>query len=134
MIKELRTISNETGNLTFYQLNEDIDFPITRQYYIYGVNKGEKRGFHAHKHLKQLLFCPYGSITILLFDGYEWKEVVLDKPNIALILYPCLWREMVWNIDNSVLCVSASEMYDEDDYIRDFDQFIKYMAEKRNNG
>lgn len=130
-IIDISTIKTDyEGKLSFFESNRDIHFEIKRFYYIHGVPKGIIRGKHAHKELKQLLFCPYGSITIKLHDGYIQKEVLLNDPGKGLCLEPGLWREMVWNVDNSVLCVAASDYYDETDYIRDWNEFLQYIERK----
>lgn len=105
----------------------DVHFPIKRIYYIYGVPENTQRGAHAHKALKQILFCPYGYVKILLDDGKKKSEILLDNPTKSLVLTPCVWRDMIWMQENSVLCVVVSDYYDEDDYIRDYQQFIQYI-------
>lgn len=122
-IKTRKTVSE--GNLGFFE-EADTNFQMKRFYYIYDVPAETQRGGHAHKKLKQLLFCPYGSIRIELDDGNERKAEILDNPEEGLLLEPGIWRDMYWNIDNSVLCVAASEEYDETDYIRDYDEFLKW--------
>lgn len=125
------------GNLSFIEAGIDTPFQINRIYYIYDVPAGTWRGGHAHKRLRQLLFCPNGSIEILLTDGKDHESVMLDRPNKALIIGPGLWRDMVWHTDRAVLCVAASEHYDETDYIRNYDAFIQYkemMKEDENDG
>lgn len=117
------------GNLSFLEAGVDTPFPINRIYYIYDVPVGTQRGGHAHKKLRQLLFCPNGTIEILLTDGDENVSVMLDRPNKALLIGPGLWRDMLWHTDRAVLCVAASEHYDEKDYIRDFEAFIQYKKE-----
>lgn len=123
---EVKTIETENlGKLSFFESNRDIPFEVRRVYYITNVPKNGKRGGHAHKNLRQILFCPYGSITIKLDDGKEKEEVILDNPNKGLVLTSKIWREMLWNIENSVLCVGAELYYDESDYIRDYNEFIE---------
>lgn len=125
---KLKTVATEReGTLSFFESKKDIGFEICRFYYIYGASIGVERGRHAHKNLSQLLICPYGSITIKLDDGNEKKEVILNQPDIALYLSPGIWREMIWNKDNSILCVAASDYYNEEDYIRDYSEFIRYI-------
>ena len=109
---------------------KDIPIEIRRVYYISGIHKGAKRGFHAHKRLKQLLFCPYGKINILLDDGSVKKNVLLSDSSLGLLIDEPIWREITWIKSNSVLCVVASEFYSEDDYIRNYDNFISY---RKNN-
>ena len=129
-IINLKTVSTSNlGSLSFFEAERDISFPIKRIYYIHGVPKNIQRGAHAHKLLKQLLFCPYGSVKILMDDGQEKSEVILDSPSKGLIITPCIWRDMLWLIENSVLCVAASDYYDENDYIRDYDEFIDWVQQ-----
>ena len=118
--------TNNEGQLSFFE-SKELGFEIRRIYYIYGVPQGVQRGGHAHKKLRQLLFCPYGSIKLILDDGYEKKEVILNNPSEGLLLEMGIWRDIYWLQDNSVLCVAASEYYDESDYIRDYDDFKKWV-------
>lgn len=129
-ITEIKTVETPgEGYLSFFEGNgRDFEFPIKRIYYIHGVDKGIKRGGHAHKKLKQVIFCPYGSIEILLNDGSTTESVLLDSPNKAIIIDTPLWREMVWNTPNSVLCVAASDFYDETDYIRNYKDYCEYIG------
>ena len=124
-IKTIKT--NGMGELSFFEAMKDVPFEIKRIYFITNVRKDIQRGGHAHKNLKQLLFCPYGNITIKLDNGYEKVEVVLDTPEKGLIVENNMWRDMLWNQDDSVLCVAANSYYDETDYIRDYDEFIKMV-------
>lgn len=117
------------GSLSFFE-EEDTNFQMKRFYYIYDVSEGTWRGGHAHKQLKQLLFCPYGSIRIELDDGVEKKIEILNNPEEGLLLEPGIWRDMYWQQDNSVLCVAASEEYDESDYIRDYNEFIQWRRKE----
>ena len=107
-----------------------LPFEIKRIYYIYEVPRGVMRGGHAHKKLRQLLWCPYGRIRIRLDDGHEKAEVLLDTPNKGLVVEHNMWREMLWEKENSVLCVAASEFYEESDYIRDYRQFLRFVREQ----
>lgn len=123
--------TNGLGNLSFLEAGTDTPFPINRIYYIYDVPEGTQRGGHAHKRLQQLLFCPNGVIEIILTDGKERVSVMLDQPNKALLIGPGLWRDMLWHTDGAVLCVAASEHYDETDYIRNYDAFLEYTAAQK---
>lgn len=115
------------GSLSFVEGEKDIPFCIRRIYYIYDVSEGIERGHHAHKLNHQLLFCPYGKIEIIVDDGNNKESVMLDDPSKGLILYPGLWREMIWHKKDSVLCVAASEYYDPDEYIRNYDEFLEFI-------
>lgn len=123
--------NDSKGGLSFFEGMKTVPFEIKRFYYIYGVSAGETRGFHAHKELKQLLFCPYGKIRINLDDGKNQEAIILENPSMGLLLEPGLWRTMDWLADNSVLCVAASEYYTEDDYIRNYKDFLAYISENR---
>lgn len=130
---ELKTIPNKDpqyGALSFLEGKRDIPFPIRRVYWITETEADLHRGFHAHKLNCQLLFCPHGKIDIVLDDG-ETKEVVtLEGPSKGLLLMPGMWREMIWRETGSVLCVLASEYYDPEEYIRNYDEFMKYKKKK----
>jgi dTDP-4-dehydrorhamnose 3,5-epimerase-like enzyme len=119
--------SNKLGSLSFFEANKDISFELKRIYYIYDVPKGTKRGKHAHKRLKQILWCPYGIIEVLLDNGHEKRTYMLDSPDKALLVPEGYWHDMIWYKDNSVLCVAASDYYDENDYIRSYSDFKKYV-------
>lgn len=118
------------GALSVFEGTHDLPFEIKRIYYIYGVKAGVKRGMHAHKALHQLLFCPYGAVEIELDDGSAKDRILLDDPSKGLVLYPGLWRNMYWKTDNAVLLVAASDYYDENDYIRDYDTFLDYYGKR----
>ena len=115
------------GELSFFEATHDLPFEIKRMYYISKVPEGTKRGFHAHKKLKQLLFCPYGRIQLILENNHGREEIELSDPSIGVVIEKPTWREMLWLQKNSVLCVAASEFYEIDDYIREYGEFKKYL-------
>ena len=125
-VKTIPTVN--AGELSFFEGIHDIPFDIKRMYYISKVPEGVRRGFHAHKNLKQLLFCPYGRIQLILDDGNRREEVELSDPSIGVVIDKPIWREMLWMEKNSVLCVAASEYYDVEDYIRDYEEFKTYVG------
>ena len=127
-IKTVTTVG--AGELSFFEASRDVDFEIKRIYYISKVPEGVRRGFHAHKRLKQLLFCPYGRIQLILENQNCREEIELADPSIGVIIEGAIWREMLWLQKDSVLCVAASEFYDECDYIRDYDEFKKYLEDQ----
>lgn len=130
----IKTVSTETlGSLSFFEATRDIPFEVRRIYYIYDAPKGTQRGGHAHRNLHQILFCPYGSIEIVLDDANSRESVMLDDPGKGLLIGPGLWREMIWHTDHAVLCVAASEFYDEHDYIRDYQDFLAYKKENHHD-
>ena len=118
-----------SGQLSFFEGEKNLPFAIKRVYYISNVPEGIRRGFHAHKELKQLLFCPYGEINIILDDGYRREEILLNDPSIGLLIEKPIWREMVWIKSYSVLCVAASNYYSEGDYIRNYGDFISFLKQ-----
>lgn len=124
---------DNAGELSFVEAGKDIPFAVRRLYWIYGAQQDTHRGFHAHTLNRQLLFCPYGSISIILDDGETKETILLDSPSEGLILTPGLWREIIWNASDSVLCVAASEYYDPDEYIRDYDEFLAYRKQLRDS-
>lgn len=124
-IKTIPTVN--AGELSFFEGTNDIPFEIKRIYFISKVPEGVRRGFHAHKNLKQILFCPYGKIQLILENQHSREEIELSDPSIGVVIEEPIWREMLWLQKDSVLCVAASEYYDPDDYIRDYDQFKNYI-------
>lgn len=117
------------GYLSFFEANKDIPFEIKRIYYTYGVPVNTKRGMHAHKKLQQVLWCPYGKIEVILDNGKKKESFLLDSPEKRLLVLKGFWHDMYWRKKNSVLCVAASDYYTEEDYIRDYDEFLKYVKE-----
>lgn len=121
------------GQLVALEMMEDIPFQIKRVYYIYNTLPGVHRGAHAHRSLEQILICVHGSCKVILDDGCERREVLLDKPTEGLYISSDIWREMYDFSEDAVLLVLASEHYDETDYIRNYQQFLK-MLEQRGQG
>lgn len=130
-IKELKIkkIQSPGGSLSFFEKNKEIDFDIKRIYYIYEFSKENRRGFHAHKELKQVMFCPHGKIQVEFTDGRIKQSYLLNDPTKILVIEKGYWREFVSLEEGSILCVGASDVYDEKDYIRDYDEYLKWEAE-----
>lgn len=123
-IVHIRTVPTvDAGELSFFEATHDVPFEFKRMYYISKVPEGTRRGFHAHKKLKQLLFCPYGRIQLILENKYGREEIELSDPSIGVVIEEPTWREMLWLQKDSVLCVAASEFYETEDYIRDYIEF-----------
>lgn len=118
---------DDRGQLVALEEIKDIPFKIKRVYYIYGTKEGVVRGHHAHKNLQQILVCVHGSCKIRLDDGVEKKIIPLEKPYEGLYVSNDMWREMFDFSPDTVLMVLASEVYDEADYIRDYDEFLKFV-------
>ena len=123
---------DERGSLIALEENKNIPFMVKRVYYMFDTKQGVHRGFHAHKTLKQILFCPSGACTILLDSGSEKGHVRLDKPTEGLYLESGIWREMYDFTPDAVLMVLASDYYDESDYIRDYSEFLNYINANKN--
>lgn len=121
---------DDRGQLVALEERKDIPFDIKRIYYIYDTLAGVRRGFHAHKNLQQILICVHGSCKIHLDNGFETEEVLLDKPTEGLYISNNMWREMYDFSPDAVLLVLASEHYDESDYIRNYDTFLKMVHNK----
>lgn len=123
---DLRKISDPRGNLTVIEGNGDIPFDIKRVYYLYDVPGGESRGAHAHKELCQLIVAASGSFTITLDDGFNKKSFNLKRSYYGLLVVPGIWRDLDDFSSGSVLLCLASEHYDEEDYIRNYNEFLDY--------
>ena len=115
------------GQLSVAELGCALPFVVRRVYWIHGTKPGVSRGFHAHKQLHQLCVCVSGSVRISLFDGRREESVVLDSSAKGLLIGPGLWREMHDFSPDCVLMVFADAEYDEADYIRDREQFIRHV-------
>ena len=119
---------DERGSLIALENDSNLPFEIKRVYYIFNTLDNVRRGFHAHKQLKQVLVCVSGSCSIHLDDGNGGvEEIVLDSPEKGLFIESNLWREMYDFSHDAVLLVMASEKYNEEDYIRDYFEFVKYV-------
>ena len=122
---------DDRGMLVALEEGKEIPFPVKRVYYMYDTVPGVRRGFHAHKCLEQILICIHGSCKIHLDNGKETEEVELNNPYEGLYIPNNIWREMYDFSPNAVLMVLASVIYDEADYIRSYDEFIKYVEGNR---
>ena len=121
----LPRIQDPRGNLTFIEGGSHVDFDIQRVYYLYDVPGGSSRGGHAHKALRQLIVAMSGSFDVLLDDGEEKRTFHLNRSYVGLYVCPMIWRELDNFSSGSVCMVLASNRYDESDYYRDYDQFLR---------
>lgn len=124
---ELPKIRDQRGNLTFIESNRHVPFDIRRVYYLYDVPGGETRAGHAHKALSSVIIAINGSFDVLLDDGIQKRTERLSKANEGLFIGPGIWRELENFTSGSVCMVVASELYDESDYFRDYDEFLRAM-------
>lgn len=122
-----KSLGDDRGSLVALEENNNVPFEIKRLYYIFNTKQGVARGFHAHKQLKQLAVCVSGSCRIILDNGKQKEEIVLDNPEIGLIIEDLTWREMHDFSADCVLLVLANDFYDEADYIRDYDEFLNVV-------
>ena len=114
------------GALTVVEQEKEVPFEIKRVYWTYDVPSGESRGGHAHKALRQLIVAMSGSFKVILDNGQERKEVLLNHPWEGLLITPGIWRTLEDFSSGAVCMVLASELYDETDYIYEYDEFVEY--------
>ncbi len=127
-IIELDRHHRERGNITVVENHLTVPFDTKRVYYLYDVPGGESRGGHAHRLLHQLIVAASGSFSVTMDDGRNRRRFFLNRPFHGLLVPPGLWRELDDFSSGSVCLVLASHPYDADDYIRDYDQFLKYKS------
>ncbi len=119
---------DERGQLVALEEYKEVPFKIKRVYYMYDMSPGIVRGRHAHKNLQQILICIHGSCKILLDNGNEKEVVLLEKPYEGLYVTNSMWHEMYDFSKDTVLMVLASDIYDENDYIRNYSEFLKFYG------
>lgn len=124
-------ITDPRGNLTVAQAHTDVPFAIKRAYWVYDVPAGECRGGHAHKLCKEVLIALSGSFHVTVDNGEEQKTVLLNHPYQGLLIDTDVWRTLDDFSSGAVCLVLASEPFDEDDYIREYDDFLRYLADKK---
>lgn len=127
-IINLPKIEDARGNLTFVEGGNHIPFDIKRVYYLYDVPGGSDRGAHAHRNLHQFMVAMSGSFDLTLSDGHEEKTFHLNRSYFGIYICPMMWRYLDNFSSGAVCMVMASAPYDESDYIRDHDQFIKEVC------
>lgn len=114
------------GNISVVENGKDIPFDVKRTYYLYDVPGGESRGGHAHKELSQLIVAASGSFTVTLDDGNVKRTFLLNRPYQGLYIVPGIWRTLDDFSSGSVCLVLASHKYDEEDYIRSYEEYLEY--------
>ncbi|NHN60118.1 MULTISPECIES: FdtA/QdtA family cupin domain-containing protein [Halorussus] len=123
---DLPKVADERGNLTFIEQNDHIPFGIKRVYYLYDIPGGESRGGHAHRELEQFIIAANGSFDLVLDDGTDRERIHLNRSYYGIYMPAGVWRELENFSSGSVCLVLASEHYDEDDYIRDYEAFVEW--------
>ncbi len=124
-IIDLPKITDPRGNLTFIEGERHVPFDIKRVYYLYDVPGGAERGGHAHRNLHQLIVAMSGSFDVVLDDGAERRRFHLNRSYYGLYVCPMIWRELDNFSSGSVCMALASNLYDEADYYRDYNEFVR---------
>ena len=124
---DLPKISERKGAITPIYGNQHVPFDVARVYYLYDVPGGESRGGHAHRELQQLIVSVMGAFDVVLYDGNERRRVHLDRAYTGLHVKRMIWRELDNFSSGGICLVLASHKYDESDYIRDYDEFLREM-------
>ena len=122
--------SDRKGNISVVENQVTIPFNVKRIYYLYDVPGGESRGAHAHRNLSQLLVAASGSFRVTLDDGLVKRSFILNRPYQGLYIKPGIWRDLDDFSSGAVCMVLASEVYQKEDYIRDYDEFIKFRNQE----
>ena len=125
VILPLNKIHNRAGNITIIEGTVSVPFDIRRVYYLYDIPGGEDRGGHAHRELHQLIIAASGSFNVVLDDGQNKKVVTLNRPDYGLLIVPGIWRELMEFSSGAITLVLASRVYDTNDYIRSYPEFLE---------
>jgi dTDP-4-dehydrorhamnose 3,5-epimerase-like enzyme len=125
---DFKSLGDDRGQLFSLEGNKNIPFDIKRIYYMYGMQSDVPRGFHAHKELQQVAICIKGSCKLVMDDGTTKEEVVIDTPNTGIVIDKLIWHEMHDFSENCILMVIASDLYDESDYLRNYDDFLSFLG------
>lgn len=125
---EFSAIIDPRGDLTALEYEKDIPFLIKRVYYLYNVPVGAERGGHAHKELRQVLIALSGSFTVKLNDGSGMRSYFLNNPRSGLLLDRLVWREILDFSQGAVCLCLASEQFSPDDYVRDYQEFMRLVG------
>ena len=126
-ILDFKILGDDRGSLISIEQSKNIPFDIKRVYYIFNTKENVERGFHAHKELKQVAVCISGSCDFLLDNGKQKERLLLDSQNKGLLINNMIWHEMYNFSNDCVLMVLADDFYDESDYIRNYDEFLKVV-------
>lgn len=121
--------SDRKGDISVIENGIDVPFDVKRIYYLYDVPGGESRGSHGHRQLEQLIVAASGSFCVTLDDGQNKRTYFLNRPYQGLLVKPGLWRDLFDFSSGAVCLVLASEPYSEEDYIREYDEFIKFRKD-----
>ena len=131
---DLPSFGDDRGGFVAIESSQSIPFEIKRLYYIFNTSGNKSRGFHAHINLKQIAVCVKGSCRFILDDGFHREEIILNSPTQGLMIESLTWREMHDFSEDCVLLVLANSHYDENDYIRNYDEFLGSVKNKTIEG
>lgn len=129
-IVAIRNSSDVNGSLGFIEGGRDVPFPFARAFFVYGVHAGDIRGQHAHKRCHQFLVCVHGRVEVTCDDGKNKKTFVLDSPLKGIHIPPSIWAEQRYASSETMLMVLADRLFEESDYLRDYDAFLEFRAEE----
>ena len=127
---DIKTVSNVSGNLSIIESGIDLPFEIKRIYYIWNTHNGLPRGSHAHKELHQAFIAVNGSCELVFKDSIEEQRFLMNDASKCLVVSPGYWRDIENFSEDCVLMVLASDHYDENDYIRDYEEYCRYVRSK----
>ena len=130
-VVNLPKIQDPRGNLTFIEAGNHIPFDIKRVYYLYDVPGGSERGAHGHRALRQLIIAMSGSFDVVLDDGAHKKRFHMNRSYFGLYVAPMMWRDITNFSSGAVCMVLASEVYSEDDYFRNYDDFLNAIPKTK---
>lgn len=133
-IVNFNEITDHRGKMIPIEYPKQLEFPLKRIYYIFDVKDGVRRGYHSHNDLEQILIAVHGKVKVLIKTPYEEEIVELDSPNKGIYIGPMIWREMFDFENEAVLVVLASHEYDENDYIRDWNDYLEKAKKYFNEG
>ena len=124
---EVPTLCDDRGNLSFIEFEKYVDFSIKRIYWLYNLSPSNDRGFHAHKRIQQIMFALQGSCDVIVDNGTIREKICLNNPKKGIIIGVNIWRELKNFSNNTIIINFASDIYKEDDYIRNFNDYLKYQ-------
>ena len=124
VIIQMNKIHNRAGNITIVEGQKNLPFDIKRIFYLYDIPSGEDRGGHAHKVVSQLIVAASGAFDVLLNDGVNKKVVSLNRPDYGLLVVPGIWNELMEFSSGAICMVLASDVYNENDYLRKYSEFL----------
>jgi dTDP-4-dehydrorhamnose 3,5-epimerase-like enzyme len=130
-ITSLPKIGDSRGDLSFIQKSDSVPFNIKRLYYLSNISDDQSRGLHAHKHMSALMIAISGCFDVTLDDAYNRKSYTLNSRFEGLFIAPGMWRELNNFSSDAVCLVVASTIYSEEDYIRDYDEFLSWKRENK---